>query len=130
MSDISSIPDSEFENLEVAVLSVCYAGKEGHLSKILHDKGVDVVIAFKTEVLAEITMYWINEFHRCISLGYTVESARASADNCTEDKFINNYNGDDELKDDYEQQCNIITSSDNKTIYTPSQNFIPCPSND
>lgn len=80
LSEISSLPDSDFNSVEVIVLTSCYSGRSGGFVDTLLEKGVDVVIGFNGSIEQTTSAYWTDRFIYALSLGNTVEFSIEYAD--------------------------------------------------
>ena len=80
LSEISSLPNSDFNSVKVVVLTSCYSGRSGGFVDTLLAKGVDVVIGFNGSIEQTTSAYWTDCFIYALSLGNTVEFSIDYAD--------------------------------------------------
>ena len=117
ISDLDLIPDSAFSDLEFVYLGACYTGYsengENCFAQTIYDKGVNTVIAYKSNARIVATNYWAEQFMLSLADGNTIEDALAIADKALKDHPA--------ISDD---DANTILA-DNRYIQGPT-NVAPC----
>lgn len=87
LSDISSLPSSNFNSVKVVVLTSCYSGRRNGFVDTLCSKGVDVVVGFSGEVEQITAAYWTEQFICALSMGSTVKNSMNFADMSLRDEY-------------------------------------------
>lgn len=91
LSELDTIPSSEFDGVQLIVLSACCSGRPGGESfvDLLYAKGVDIVIGFEGKIEQTLALFWTQEFHKYLSLGNTVANALVLADDSLRSEYGN-----------------------------------------
>ncbi len=74
VSEVEAIPDADFSDVKLIVLTSCYSANPNQKSfaDVFLDKGVDVVIGFEGDIERDTSLFWTEWFIFYLTSGYSV----------------------------------------------------------
>ena len=94
LSEISSLPNADFNSVKIVILTSCYSGRINGFVDTLLSKGVDVVIGFSGQIEQETSAFWTERLIYALTQGNTVQYSIDYANAELDEEYSGSYYAD------------------------------------